>query len=206
VEPDAPHPTLRRVAGALMLLAGASVFLVRLQHEGPYGFPRGGNLFGGLGALLLGAWLWRPRPSGGRLAAPLVRAALAACPVVLFFALYATLAELEEVVVLRATDGAGRPADLRLWIVDEGDAAWVTMPRSKAAQHGLDGARLELLRDGALACVVPALHDERERVNAVHRLRHEKYAVQRLATVIGLFEREAGAHTVALRLDPCPAP
>lgn len=41
-------------------------------------------------------------------------------------------------------------------------------------------------------------------MNEIHRLRHEKYAVQRLATVSGLFGRSAGENVVALHLDACP--
>ena len=37
-----------------------------------------------------------------------------------------TLAELEEVVVLKATHASGAKADLRLWIVDRDDGAWVS--------------------------------------------------------------------------------
>ena len=40
---------------------------------------------------------------------------------------------------------AGRPADLRLWIVDHANAAWVTMPRSKADAHGLSEVEVDLL-------------------------------------------------------------
>ena len=122
----------------------------------------------------------------------------------LFFALYATLAELEEVVVLRAADQAGRPANLRLWIVDRSDGAWVTMGRSKADAHGLRNARVALLRQGEVSCVIATRHQDRATVNEIHALRHQKYGVQRLATAIGIFGRSAGESTVALRLDPCP--
>jgi hypothetical protein len=187
-----------------MLLVGVSVFTIRLQHAGPYAFPGGGNLRAGVLALLLGGWLVRPWLGARRLAAPLAWIALAASPIVLFFALYATLAEVEEVVVLKATDQAGRPSDLRLWIVDRGDAAWVTMPRSKADAHGLSETRVELMRDGEVRCVIATRHEERATVNEIHQLRHEKYGVQRLATSIGIFGRSAGEDVVALRLEPCP--
>lgn len=195
---------LRRGVGGLMLLVGVSVFAIRLQHAGPYAFPGGGNLRAGVLALLLGAWLVRPWPFAGRLVTPLTWVALATTPVVMFFALYATLAELEEVVVLKTSDRTGRPADLRLWIVDRDGAAWVTMPRSKADRHGLEIARVELLRQGEIRCAIATLHEDRPTVNEIHRLRHEKYAVQRLATSLGLFGRSAGEDVVALRLDPCP--
>jgi hypothetical protein len=122
----------------------------------------------------------------------------------LFFALYATLAELEEVVVLKATDRAGQPADLRLWIVDRPTAAWVTMPRSKADAHGLSEVRVELLRQGEVRCMIATRHEDRATVNEIHSMRHQKYGVQRLAAKIGIFGREADESTVALRLVPCP--
>ena len=48
---------VQRVAGWLVLLVGVSVFVIRLQHAGPYTFPCGGNLLGAVLALLLGGWL-----------------------------------------------------------------------------------------------------------------------------------------------------
>ncbi len=99
---------LMTVVGLGLLALGIAVFAVRLLHEGAYAVPRGGNLFGGLGALLLGGVLvWSAVPRG------LGWLALAASPVALFFGLYATMAELEEVVSLYATDSAGQPAELR---------------------------------------------------------------------------------------------
>ena len=190
---------LQIVVGWGLLALGIAVFAVRLLHEGAYPVPRGGNLFGGLGSLLLGGVLVWP-------AAPRVLGwlALAASPVVLFFGLYATMAELEEVVSLYATDSAGQPAELRLWIVDREDGEWVGMPRSKAVEHSLDGARLELLRRGETRCVVPDLHEDRTTVTAIHALKVEKYAVARGAASIGLYPREASEAAVSLRLDPCP--
>jgi len=171
----------------------------RFLHEGAYAVPRGGNLFGGLGALLLGGVLvWSAAPRG------LGWLALAASPVVLFFGLYAAMAELEEVVSLYAADSAGQPAELRLWIVDREDGEWVGMPRSKAVEHSLDGARLELLRSGETRCVVPALHEDRATVTAIHALKLEKYAVARASAAIGLYPQEAGEASVSLRFDSCP--
>ncbi len=190
---------LQTVVGCGLLAVGVAVFAVRLQHEGAYAVPRGGNLFGGLGALLFGGvlvWSATPRALGWL--------ALAASPVVLFFGLYATMAEFEEVVSLYAIDGAGRPAELRLWIVDHEDGEWVGMPRKKAIEHALDGARLELLRDGETRCVVPVLYEDRPTVTAIHALKLEKYAVARAAAGIGLYPREAGEASVSLRFDSCP--
>ena len=190
---------VRTVVGCGLLVLGVAVFAVRLLHEGPYAMPRGANLFGGLGALLLGgALVW---PAGPRWLGWL---ALAASPLVLFFGLYATMAELEEVVSLYATDSAGNPAELRLWIVDRDDGEWVGMPRWKAVEHSLDGARVQLLRKGKIRCVVPVLHEDRATVRAIHALKVEKYAVARGAAAIGLYPREARETAVSLRLDPCP--
>ncbi len=192
---------VRIVVGGALLVLGVAVFAVRLLHEGPYPMPRGANLFGGLGALLVGgvlAWPATPRAFGWL--------ALAATPVVLFFGLYATMAELEEVVSLHATDSDGKPADLRLWIVDREDGEWVGMPRWRAVEHSLDGARVQLLRNGKLRCVVPVLYEDRATVKAIHALKVEKYAVARGAAAIGIYPREAGVNAVSLRLDPCPEP
>jgi len=190
---------VRTGVGWVLVAVGIAVFSVRLLHEGAYAVPRGGNLFGGVGALLLGgALLWPAVPRA------LAWLGLAISPVVLFFGLYATMSELEEVVSLYATDSNGQPAELRLWIVDREDGAWVGMQRSKAVEHSLDGARLELLRNGETACVVPALHEDRPTVKAVHALKVEKYAVARGAAELGLYPREARETTVSLRLDSCP--
>jgi hypothetical protein len=185
-------------AGWGLLVLGIAVFAVRFLHEGAYAVPRGANLFGGLGALLLGGVLLWPAAVRG-----LKWLALAASPVVVFFGLYAVMAELEEVVSLYATNSSGQPAQLRLWIVDREDAEWVGMPRSKAIEHALDGAQLELLRSGKTRCVVPVLHEDRETVTAIHALKVEKYAVARAAAAIGLYPREAPESSVSLRLDPC---
>ena len=193
-----------RIFGSILMLVGVSVFLVRFQHAGPYHFPRGGNLAGGLLALILGLSLirdWRP---GSPLRGPIRWLTLIVSPVVLFLALYATLAELEEVVVLKASDQQGNAAHLRLWVVDHEDAVWVTMPNSKADAHGLRSAQVELLRAGELRCVVTTQIDDRDRVNTIHQLRHQKYSIQRLAAVVGLFGEDADPSTVTLRLDPCP--
>ncbi len=189
---------LETAVGWGLLAVGLAVFAVRFLHEGAYAVPRGGNLFGGLGALLLGgmlAWSAPPRV--------LAWLALAASPVVLFFGLYATMSELEEVVSLYATDSAGQPAELRLWIVDRADGEWVGMSRTKAIEHSLDGARVDLLRAGETRCVMPVLYEDRPTVKTVHALKVEKYAVARASAAIGLYPREARESAVSLRLDPC---
>ena len=196
---------IRNIVGWLMLLVGISVFAIRLQHAGPYALPQRGNLLAGVLSLLLGAGLVRPWLAEGPLAIWLPRIALAASPIVLFFALYATMAELEEVVILRAADATGEVQDLRLWIVDREDAAWVTMPRSKADAHGLTDARVELVRGGTASCVIATRVEDRAQVDQTHHQRAEKYAVQRFATSLGIFGRDAAENVVTLRLTPCPA-
>jgi hypothetical protein len=184
--------SLAAIVGVVALGAGLAAFLVPLQHAGPYGIP-GRGLAGGLACLAIAAVLLaRGLPA-------LVRGvALAASPVVLFLALYGALAELEEVVVLHAPG-----AELRLWIVDYDGAEWVSMPRSKADAHALDGAELELLRAGETRCVVPRIVDDPVANRRTFDLRQQKYAVQRLGGWLGMFGDGPGPETITLRLDPC---
>lgn len=176
----------------LALCAGVAAFVVPLHHPGPYGIP-GRGLVGGLVCLAISAVLLvRGVPGAAR------AAALVASPIALFFALYGALAELEEVVVLHAGD-----AELRLWIVDHDGVAWVSMPRSKAVAHALDGAKLELLRAGVTACVVPRIVDDPAANRRTFDLRQEKYAIQRLGGVLGMFGDGPGPETITLRLDRC---
>jgi len=180
------------LVGVLTLLAGLAAFLVPLQHAGPYGIP-GRGLVGGLACLAIACVLLvRGTPKVARWIA------LLASPLVLFFALYGALAEVEEVVVLYADE-----AELRLWVVDHEGQVWVSMPRAKAAQHALDGAQLELLRAGTTRCVVPRLVDDPAANRRTFDLRQEKYAVQRLGGMLGMFGDGPGPQTVTLRLDPC---
>ncbi len=190
---------LRAALAIVLLVVGVAVFAIRLQHAGAFAVPTFGVMIGGLGAIALGGvllWTGAPRPA--------VLLAWIASPLVLYFALYATLAEVEEVVSLLARDGDGRTTDLRLWIVDREDGAWVGMSRSKALEHDLAGARLELLRGGVTRCVVPVLVEDRETVGDIHARKVAKYAVARFAAAIGLYPREATETAAALRLDPCP--
>ena len=187
-----PRSILSTVVGVLTLAAGVAAFLVPLQHAGPYGIP-GRGLVGGLLCFAIAAMLLvRGTPRIARVLA------LVASPIVLFFALYGALAELEEVVVLYAAD-----AELRLWIVDHDGVAWVSMPRSKAEEHALDGARLELLRAGLTRCVVPRIVDDPAANRRTFDLRQEKYAVQRLGGLLGMFGDGPSPETITLRLDPC---
>ena len=180
------------IVGALTLCAGLAAFLVPLRHAGPYGIP-GRGLVGGLACFVIaGVLLVRGAP---RIARGL---ALAATPIVLFYALYGALAEWEEVVVLYSGD-----ADLRLWVVDYDGVPWVSMSRAKAADHHLDGAKLELLRDGVKRCTLPRIVDDPVANRRTFDLRQEKYAIQRLGGVLGMFGDGPGPDTITLRLDPC---
>lgn len=191
--------TGQRVLGGVLVAIGDAVFAVRLMHEGSYAMPTGTTLAVGIAGMVLGGVLLVA-------SAPRVLrwVALAASPVVIGFGLYATFAEFEEVVSLYATDSQGRTADLRLWIVDRDDGEWVGMPRWKALEHSLDGARVELLRNGTKRCVVPVLHEDRETVRQIHAMKVEKYAVARAAAAVGIYPSEARDTAVSLRLDPCP--
>ena len=184
---------LATVIGALTLCAGLAAFLVPLHHPGPYGIPGRGLVGGLLCFVVAAALLTRGTPKIMR------GAVMVVSPVVLFFALYGALAELEEVVVLHAED-----AELRLWIVDHDGVAWVSMPRSKAETHRIDGARLSLLRAGEERCVVPRIVDDPIANRRTFDLRQEKYAIQRLGGVLGMFGDGPSPVTITLRLDPCP--
>lgn len=187
-----PRSLVTTSVGALTLCAGLAAFVVPLRHAGPYGIP-GRGLVGGLLCFAISAVLLvRGTPAIARLVA------LVGTPIVLFYALYGAFAELEEVVVLYAED-----AELRLWIVDHDGVEWVSMPRSKAEQHALDGAKLELLRAGTTRCVVPRIVDDPVANRRTFDLRQEKYAVQRLGGVLGMFGDGPGPETITLRLDPC---
>ena len=180
------------IVGVLTLAAGLAAFLVPLQHAGPYGIPGRGLVGGLLCFATAGVLLARGTPTLAR------GVALVASPIVLFFALYGALAEVEEVVVLYAED-----AELRLWIVDHDGDEWVSMKRSKAEQHGIDGAKLELLRAGVTRCVVPRIVEDPAANRRTFDLRQEKYAIQRLGGVLGMFGDGPGPETITLRLDPC---
>jgi hypothetical protein len=177
---------------ALSLCAGLAAFLVPLQHAGPYGIP-GRGLVGGLLCIVISALLLAPgTPRWVR------GIALVASPYFLFLALYGALAELEEVVVVYSPR-----AELRLWVVDHEGVPWVSMPRSKADQNALDGGKLELLRAGTKRCVIPRIVEDPAANRRTFELREEKYAIQRLGGLLGMFGDGAAPESVTLRLDPC---
>jgi hypothetical protein len=68
----------------------------------------------------------------------------------------------------------------------------------------MNDSRLPSKLRRVVGCVIATRHEDRATVNEIHRLRHQKYGVQRFATALGLFGRSAGEDTVALRLDSCP--
>jgi len=175
-----------------MLTAGLAAFAVPLHHAGPYGIP-GRGLVGGLLCFVAAAALFVPGTPK-----VLRSVVLLASPVVLFFALYGALAELEEVVVLYTED-----ADLRLWVVDHDGVEWVSMSRAKADTHAIDSAKLERLRGGEMRCVVPRIVDDPIANRRTFDLRQEKYAVQRLGGVLGMFGEGPGPETITLRFDSC---
>lgn len=186
------------VFGILFMAIGLAVFAVRLQHDGTYAMPHGGPLLGGLGAMLLGGvllWSNKPRAIGW--------IALVLSPVAVFPAIYGIVGELEEVVSLYAVGSNGQKTDLRLWIVDRDDGAWVGMSRNKATEYSLNGARLEMLRAGDIQCVIPMLSEDQATTNEIHAMKVEKYAAARGAAAIGMYPLEATPNTAALRLDPC---
>jgi hypothetical protein len=187
-----PRSIAMSIVAGLMILAGLAAFLVPLHHAGPYGIP-GRGLVGGLLCFAIAVGLLAPSVP------TIVRGVvLLASPFVLFLALYGALAEFEEVVVLSAED-----AELRLWIVDAEGVEWVSMPRSKADAHAIDGATLRLLRAGESRCVKPRLVEDDVANRRTFDLRQEKYAVQRLGGLLGMFGDGPGPETVTLRLDPC---
>lgn len=184
--------------GALFLLLGVGVFAIRLIHTGAYAVPGGAAFYAALVLIAVGGYLLWSRKMGvfGWVVA-------AFSPILMFPALYSIMGESEEVISLYAQNEAGEAVDLRLWIVDREDGAWLGMPRAKAVAHNLDGSELQMLRRGELVCVVPVLHDDRPTVKTIHAMKVEKYAVARIAGSIGLYPLEAPDTTSVLRLDAC---
>jgi hypothetical protein len=181
----------------ILFAVGVAVFAVRLVHSGPYAMPHGGPLYAALGSMLLGGVLvWGKHRV-------LSWGAVLLSPLALFPAIYSIAGESEEVISLYATDSNENSVDLRLWIVDRDDGSWVGMSMRKAVEHDLDGAQLRMLRAGENVCVTPVLHEDRPTVQAVHRMKVEKYTVAKLAGAMGSYPLEAPDTTIALRLDPC---
>jgi hypothetical protein len=187
-----------RMVGTAFIALGLTVFVIRLGHTGPYAMPGGAAFIGALTIILLGGfltWPGKPRFTGS---IAIVIATFASFP-----AIYSIVGESEEVISLYAIDANNDPIDLRLWIVDREDGAWVGMGRSKAISHKLDGAKLQMLRHGNTTCVIPAMTKDQATVQEIHRMKVSKYKAAQVSAAIGMYPREASENTAALRLDPC---
>jgi hypothetical protein len=186
------------VSGVIFIAIGLAVFAIRLGHSGAYAVPGGAALIGSIACIVLGTCLlWPGKPKFTGLVA-IVIATFASFP-----AIYSIVGESEEVISLYAFDSDNNLVDLRLWIVDRNDGAWVGMGRSKATTYGLDGARLEMLRGGEIICVIPALTKDHATVEEVHRMKVDKYKAAQISASIGMYPKEASENTAALRLDLC---
>lgn len=189
---------VQSIAGIVFIMIGLAVFAIRLKHEGPYVVPGGWAFYGAIGLLILGSFMqWQRKPSA------LGWIALLAGLVAILPAVYSIVGESGEVISLYATDSSGQPANLRLWVVDREDGAWVGMSRDKAIEHDLDGAKLDMLRGGEVTCVMPVLHEDLATAQEIHAAKVEKYTAAQLAGAIGLYPQEATSSTAALRLGSC---
>ena len=189
---------VRLLTGAVFIVISLAVFLVRFKHVGEYAIPTPGVLLGALSLAFFGGLLfWASVPR------VILWVALLVSPVPVFVSLYAIGGELEEVISLYAPNSKGQLSDLRLWVVDREDGAWVGMSREKAIEHSLEGARLEMLRAGEVHCVIPALSQDLQTTRKIHAMKVEKYRVAQFSATIGLYPREATENTAVLRLDPC---
>ena len=88
--------------------------------------------------------------------------------------------------------------------MDHEDAQYISMPSWKAEKNALDGNRFDYLRAGERRCVEIEVLTDAESNGRTFALRQEKYAVQRMASAIGLFGDAPSPETVTLRLSPCP--
>jgi len=187
-----------KIYALVLVLVGLGVFAIRFQHAGPYSMPTWGPMLGALGCLSLGGvLLWSAKPKW------LTWVAVLLSPLALNPALFSIGGEAEEVISVFAKNKEGEVADLRLWIVDRDDGAWVGLGKDKALAHNLNGVQAEMLRDGQLSCVMPRLHEDRPTVEIIHRMKVEKYTVAKMSGALGLYPLEATSSTVAVRLDPC---
>lgn len=193
------NPLLHSIAAVVFALLGASVFAIRLGHSGPYAIPTGLAPVGAVICIAISGyllWSGKPKWTGAIAIALGIIASLAP--------IYSIVGESEEVISLYAIDAAGQPVDLRLWIVDREGVPWVGMSREKATSNNLHGSQLKMLRAGEILCVRPTLFDkDRETVSEIHRMKVAKYTAAQIAAAVGMYPKEAGANTVALRLDPC---
>ena len=188
------------IAGIIFILIGLSVFAIRLTHSGTYAMPHGAAFYSALILLTLGGLLTWTGTRGFRRWIVMIIAVIATLPCI-----YSIGGESQEVISLYATDAENNPVDLRLWIVDREDGAWVGMGREKAINHKLDGAKLEMLRAGKRVCVALSLNQDRSTTRVIHAMKVEKYTTARIGGALGFYPLEATPSTVVLRLDPCSA-
>ncbi len=200
------------VVSTILLLCAASVFAVRLGHEGPYAFPGGFDLAAASANLLLGlllVWLGR---SAARRGSASIRAAFALLPIVFLLGTVAVAHEIEEVVVLRTFDDRGGVLETRLWVVDHDGAPWILTGKDSRHVRRLEARpRVEIVRRGIARCHLAVPFRDRATIEEVLRRRGEKYTVQRIAFAIGFDrlirsrETPIDSYAIAVRLDSCPA-
>jgi hypothetical protein len=194
---------LSRIIGFVLLGLGLLVFLIRLHHPGAYWFPEQGNLRAALASLAIGAWLvaeWLPEHPSRR---PLQITALLVTPIVLFFASYAILSEMEEVVVIVPSPEAEAQTPLRLWVMDDAGSEWVNMSRTKAQAAGLINSEVTFYRHGQSDCRRSTVVENRTIVARNSQLGLEKYTVKQFAVAIGVFSEVPPPAVISVRLDPC---
>lgn len=194
------------------MLAGLTVFAVRLHHEGPYPFPGGMDLASGCIALLMGALLirspWSSRSEGG--VSWVTRVLLGVSPIVFFLGFVAYAHEAEEVIVLRTTGSEGEVRDTRLWIVDHQGSPWIVTGRGYPQDLELTASpRVEVFRRGEARCWMAERHLDRATIETILQARSEKYRAQRVAFAMGVWKHfserdDLDEIAVALRLAPCP--
>ncbi|MDJ0867583.1 MAG: hypothetical protein QNK03_15875 [Myxococcota bacterium] len=211
----AAAPRVRpRIVGAVLLVAGLSVFAVRLHHAGPYPFPGVIDLASGCAALLAGGLLARaPRQRRSQPGLPrTTRCLLGLSPVLFLLALVSMGHEAEEVVVLRTNDGAGATRETRLWVVDHQGSPWVVTGRGSPHDAALAAdPRVEIFRRGEAHCWLAERHVDRETLETLLRRRSELYLAQRIAIGTGMWRHfeerdDLDEIAVAIRFEPCPQP
>ena len=193
-----------RLFGILLILLGIAVFVIRLQHAGPYAMPEGGNLIGAVLAFVIGLWFLRPFLRSGSLPHIIGWPAVLATPVVMFFTLFSILGEVEEVISVTLESPNGTVGTYRLWVVDLDGTAWTTMRDEKAETAGFDNTTGQMLRNGESSCVTITRHDDMETLSTIHDMKYEKYAAMRFAVMTGVFQRQAQEASTAVEFAPCP--
>lgn len=124
-------------------------------------------------------------------------AAVSAVAALLLLAHFALIEVGREVATLRTPRPGGSWQETRLWIVDDGDSAWLHSAGAAWAKRFEGSPIVEVEREGTLrryrATPVPGPHP------AVHRLLREKYGIaDRWVRFIGPDDETV----LAVRLDP----